>query len=237
MLLPVLTGFSVGLLGSLHCIGMCGPIALSLPVHHQPAFQKHLNILLYNLGRAFMYALLGAFFGLIGSSFKLFGLQQFLSIAGGLIILALAMIYYFRPGWLSSGRFGLHISSRLGKKLKAGQSHSAFFSIGVFNGLLPCGLVYMALASAFAAGTVWRGSVLMFAFGLGTLPLMYIFTLSTKWITASVRNRLRKLVPIWIAVLGIMMIVRGLNLGIPYLSPTMNPHTHTVEHCCETPHD
>lgn len=231
------TGLSIGLLGSFHCIGMCGPIALSLPVHRMATVPKHLNILLYNLGRALTYALLGALFGLLGNSFQIFGLQQFLSIFGGITILALAWIYYYRPAWLSSGKIGTQVSSRLSKKLAQDKSHLTFLSIGLLNGFLPCGLVYMALASAFATGTPTHGAILMFFFGLGTLPLMYVFMLSSQWITASARNYLRKIIPVWIAVLGVLMILRGLNLGIPYISPSMNSETNQVENCCGSPND
>lgn len=235
MLLPIITGLSIGLLGSFHCIGMCGPIALSLPVHHLPPAQKHLNIFLYNFGRACTYAIIGALFGFLGSSFKIFGLQQFLSIFGGVLIIALAVIYHFRPTWLSTGKWGRGLTSKLAQQLKKDKNHLTFFSIGLLNGFLPCGLVYMALASAFATGAVWSGALLMFFFGLGTLPLMYVFILSSKWINAATRRYLNKIIPIWVIILGVLMILRGANLGIPYLSPTMNEETQTVEHCCDTP--
>lgn len=231
----IITGFSIGILGSLHCIGMCGPIALSLPVHQMPAAQKYSNILLYNTGRAITYALMGAVLGLLGSSFQLFGLQQILSITGGVLILMTALIYYFKPGWLAGGKWGAKISSLLGQQMRKEKSYSTFLTIGMLNGFLPCGLVYMALISAFATGTVWQGSLLMFFFGLGTLPLMSILMISGKWLKSSTKNLFKKIVPVWIVAMAVVMILRGMNLGIPYISPAFNTDTNCVEKCCEMP--
>lgn len=232
---PIITGLSIGLLGSLHCLGMCGPIALSLPVHQMPPVQKYTNILLYNIGRATTYALMGAVLGLLGSSFQIFGLQQILSITGGILILITALVYYFRPGWLTSGKWGAKISSLLGQQLKKEKSYTTFFFIGMLNGALPCGLVYMALISAFATGAVWKGSLLMFFFGLGTLPLMSLLMISGKWVKASTKNLFKKIVPVWIVAMAFIMILRGMNLGIPYISPSFNTDTNCVEKCCEVP--
>lgn len=231
----IITGFSIGILGSLHCIGMCGPIALSLPVHQMPAAQKYSNILLYNTGRAITYALMGAVLGLLGSSFQLFGLQQILSITGGVLILLTALIYYFKPGWLAAGKWGAKISTLLGQQMRKEKSYTTFLSIGILNGFLPCGLVYMALISAFATGTVWQGSLLMFFFGLGTLPLMSILMISGKWLKSSTKNLFKKVVPVWIVAMAVVMILRGMNLGIPYISPSFNTDTNCVEKCCEVP--
>lgn len=230
---PIVTGLSIGLLGSLHCVGMCGPIALSLPIHQMPTFQKYSNIFLYNFGRALTYALMGAVLGWAGSSFQIFGLQQFLSIFGGVLILVLAWIYQYRPAWLSSGKWGAKVSSLLGEQMRKQKSYSTFLLIGLINGLLPCGLVYMALASAFAMGNILNGSILMFFFGLGTLPLMSLLMISSKWLKASVKAYFKKIVPIWIVIMAVLLILRGLNLGIPYISPAFNADSNCVEKCCE----
>ena len=231
--IPIITGLSLGILGSMHCVGMCGPIALSLPVHQLPPVQKYANIFLYNIGRAFTYAMMGAVLGFLGSSCEIFGLQQALSIGGGVLILILAAIYYLRPGWVGSTAWSAKVSNKLGQLMRKDKSYGTYFSIGILNGFLPCGLVYMALISAFATGAVWKGSVLMFFFGLGTIPMMAGIMIAGKWIKPSVKNLFRKLVPFWIVTLGIIMILRGMNLGIPYISPTYNSDTQCVENCCE----
>jgi sulfite exporter TauE/SafE len=231
--IPIITGLSLGILGSMHCVGMCGPIALSLPVHQLPTLQKYSNIFLYNIGRAMTYAIMGAILGLLGSSFQIFGLQQALSIGGGILILLFAFIYYFRPGWVSSTAWSSKISKQLGLLMRKEKSYATYLSIGILNGFLPCGLVYMALISAFATGAVWKGSLLMFFFGLGTLPMMAGIMIAGKWIKPSVKNAFKKIVPVWILALGIVMILRGMNLGIPYISPSYNSDSQCVEHCCE----
>ncbi|MCO5234333.1 MAG: sulfite exporter TauE/SafE family protein [Chitinophagales bacterium] len=230
---PILTGLSIGLLGSLHCIGMCGPIALSLPVHQMPPVQKFANIFLYNLGRALTYAAMGGILGWLGSSFQIFGFQQFLSILGGVLILILAWFYQYRPAFLSSGKLGVKVSMLLGQQMKKQKSFSTFLTIGLLNGLLPCGLVYMALVSAFATGSIGNAAILMFFFGLGTLPLMSILVVSSQWLKASVKSYFKKIIPIWIVFMGVLMILRGMNLGIPYISPSFNADANCVEKCCE----
>ena len=231
--IPIITGLSLGILGSMHCVGMCGPIALSLPVHQLPTLQKYSNIFLYNIGRAMTYAIMGAILGLLGSSVQIFGLQQALSIGGGILILLFAFIYYFRPGCVSSTAWSSKISKQLGLLMRKEKSYATYLSIGILNGFLPCGLVYMALISAFATGAVWKGSLLMFFFGLGTLPMMAGIMIAGKWIKPSVKNAFKKIVPVWILALGIVMILRGMNLGIPYISPSYNSDSQCVEHCCE----
>ncbi|MCO5249032.1 MAG: sulfite exporter TauE/SafE family protein [Chitinophagales bacterium] len=230
----ILTGLSLGLLGGLHCVGMCGPIALSLPVHRLQTMEKYLSIFLYNFGRAITYAVLGMIPGLLGQSFQFFGLQQALSITAGILMLLFAAIYFFRPHWLDSGKIGVKISSLMGIQMQKEKTYSTFLVIGLINGLLPCGLVYMALVAAFATGSVWKSSALMFFFGIGTLPLMALLMISGKWIKTSTRHLFKKIVPIWITALAIILILRGMNLGIPYLSPMMNQHTHYMEGCCTT---
>src|ERR1700752_1363380 len=83
----LLAALSLGFFGSFHCIGMCGPIALAIPVYNQNKFHKTASIIFYNAGRIFTYSLLGVLFGLIGQGFALAGLQQLLSVTLGLIIL------------------------------------------------------------------------------------------------------------------------------------------------------
>ncbi|MGZ4043606.1 MAG: sulfite exporter TauE/SafE family protein, partial [Bacteroidia bacterium] len=83
----IVAAISLGLLGSFHCIGMCGPIALALPVHQATVFRKVVAILLYNSGRIITYSLLGLLFGIIGQGFAVFGLQQVLSVSLGTLIL------------------------------------------------------------------------------------------------------------------------------------------------------
>jgi uncharacterized protein len=229
----IITGLSIGALGSFHCIGMCGPIALSLPIHSGNGFQKTLSILLYNIGRALTYAVMGLIFGLLGSSLNVFGLQQWLSIIAGCLILFLLFFSTFNPGSkIVNSRFNGLIKEKLSGFLSADKSTFSYLVIGLLNGWLPCGLVYVAIAASFALGNVWESTLLMFAFGLGTLPIMASLMLFGKFISQQTRGVINKLVPFVIGIMAILLISRGLNLGIPYLSPSYNKQEQKVEECC-----
>lgn len=220
----LLAAIVIGFLGGFHCVGMCGPIAMALPVHTKSATQKILSILTYNAGRIITYSLFGVVFGAIGQSFVFFGLQQALSITMGSLILFFLIVSYFgkvQNPILSKAYFFVN-------KVKAGLSglfrkrtYSSFFSIGMLNGLLPCGLVYMALAGALATGDILKGALFMAFFGLGTLPFMFAVTYYSNLISIKIRNRMRKVVPVVVAVMAVLMILRGMNLGINYVSPKL----------------
>lgn len=214
----------LGFLGGFHCVGMCGPIAMALPVHTKSPAQKVLTILIYNFGRIITYSIFGLLFGAIGQSFVLFGLQQALSITLGALILFFVIISYFgkvNNPILSKVYFFINaVKSKL-SFLFTKRNYSAFFSIGMLNGLLPCGLVYMALAGAIATGSIVNGSLFMMFFGLGTLPFMFAVTYYSNLISVNLRNKMRKVVPVVLGMMAILMILRGMNLGIDYISPKL----------------
>lgn len=218
--LVLITGFSIGILGGFHCIGMCGPIALSLPVHQYALPKRIYSVLLYNLGRALTYALLGLFIGLLGQGFELFKIQQYASIIAGVLILTI-LFFSSRTSvqipFLSP--FFIKVKSQLARLLKTEKSGSSFLAIGIVNGFLPCGLVYIAIAASVAAGSAIKSALLMFAFGLGTLPLMALTMFVGKYISLNIKNKLNKLSPYLIGIVAVLLILRGLNLGIPYISP------------------
>lgn len=214
---------SLGFLGSFHCVGMCGPIAMALPVHHLGWFKKILGILTYNLGRSLTYAAIGSLFGLLGQGFVMIGLQRYLSISLGIFILASVFIpQHVISKYKISNRifqFFNQIKNNI-SSLFSRQKFSSLFFIGVLNGLLPCGLVYMSMAGAVASGNILNGALFMFFFGLGTLPLMLSVSWFSHLISLSFRSTVRKLVPYVMSVMAVMLILRGMNLGIPYLSPS-----------------
>lgn len=218
----ILAGLGIGLIGSFHCIGMCGPIALSLPIYGKSKAEKLLLIILYNLGRACSYASLGLLFGYIGNQFFLFGYQRAFSISLGLLLL----IFLFAHQFLSS-RFAIidkifnRVKSALAKRLQSTQNSYSYFLIGVANGFLPCGLVYLAIGSAMATGNMLYGAALMFVFGMGTFPLMISLMIFGRFISVTFRNRMRKMVPAFIVLTALIIILRGMNLGIPYISPQL----------------
>jgi len=231
--LAIVTGLGIGALGSFHCIGMCGPIALALPVHGGTWWHKTSSVLLYNLGRAFTYAFMGLIFGLLGKSFSVFGLQQWLSIIAGVLILFLLFFNHFSLTQNTPfGGFNRIVKEQLGHFLRGDKTPSTFLAIGLLNGWLPCGLVYVAIASALAMGSPAGGALLMFAFGLGTLPVMASLMVFGKFISLKVRAGINRAVPYFIGFMAVLLILRGLNLGIPYVSPSYNAEEDCVENCC-----
>jgi len=221
----LIAAISLGFLGSFHCIGMCGPIAMSLPVHNKPPLIKYALILSYNFGRIITYSAMGVLAGSIGRSFILAGLQQALSISIGIILLAYVFLP-FKNGW-SGYSFFLWIKTSFAKVFSIGSS-SSLFLVGILNGLLPCGLVYIGIAGAVATGDLLKGALFMAVFGAGTFPMMILIPLTGSLITASLRHKMLRIMPVMITVMALVLIVRGLNLGIPYLSPKINATTNTV---------
>ncbi len=236
--MEILSAFIIGLVGSLHCIGMCGPIALALPSSQQNKFKFVLGRVLYNVGRIISYALMGAFFGLIGSKIALFGFQQTLSLAIGILLLLYVIIPKSLIHKLPRIKLVDNFTSVIKKSFTSlwrKDSLSSLLLIGILNGFLPCGLVYVAIAGAAATGTIQHGALFMILFGLGTLPMMTIIALLGNFITLQLRRRLTKLIPVFIALLAIIFILRGLNLGIKYISPKLSIKSAAVtQHdCCK----
>lgn len=211
-----------GLLGSFHCVGMCGPIAFMLPVDRSNSFRKVTQISFYHFGRLLAYAIIGLSFGLIGKSFYLFGIQQQLSIVIGalMIIVVILPVQTFNKYNLSKPIYRLisKVKSSLGKALKK-KSTDTFLSIGFLNGFLPCGLVYMAVFASLTMTSVLESSLYMVLFGIGTIPLMTSAIYLGKFLNATVKQRIQKMVPVFVVIIGLLFIIRGMGLGIPYLSP------------------
>lgn len=216
------TGFIFGLISSLHCIGMCGPIAMMLPVSHKNPTRKALQVITYHFGRITAYTLLGLAFGMLGKGLYLAGMQQQISIVVGIMMILIALIpekklaqYNFsKPIYKVISKLKLGLGNQFKKK-----TFDALFSIGFLNGLLPCGLVYAALFGAIAMQNIVLGMTYMLLYGLGTVPMMSLVVYASGLISNAWRNQLQKIIPIVTVFLGILFIVRGLGLGIPFLSP------------------
>ncbi|MDP2724286.1 MAG: sulfite exporter TauE/SafE family protein [Bacteroidales bacterium] len=211
-----------GLVGSLHCIGMCGPIAVALPLGKRNYGYKILGSLTYNLGRILTYGILGALFGLLGQGIEMAGLQQWASIGiGAIMILSVIFPALFKGKMKFEQLFFGYAGKLVGKfrQLFAISSLPSLFLIGLLNGLLPCGLVYVAVAGAINTNDTFFGIIYMVIFGLGTIPIMTAIPLIGNMIGRQIRKRFAKALSIFIVILGIIFILRGLSLGIPYLSP------------------
>ena len=229
-----LTALIFGLLGSFHCVGMCGPIAFMLPINRKNKTKGFFQILSYHLGRLFTYSLLGLLFGFLGKSFYFFGFQQQLSIFVGvsMILVILFPKVFSKINFSKSiNKIIFKVKNALGKELKK-KGNDTFFTIGFLNGFLPCGLVYMAVFGAIATTSILAGSLYMFVFGLGTIPLMTAVVYLGNFTKGNFRRSIQKAIPIVVVFIGVLFVLRGLGLGIPYVSPLpINEVTSTLEGC------
>ncbi|MFH6769886.1 sulfite exporter TauE/SafE family protein [Gaetbulibacter aquiaggeris] len=218
----LISAFLLGLLGSFHCVGMCGPIAFMLPVDRNNTYKKVTQLSLYHIGRLLSYSIMGLVFGLIGKGLNLFGFQQQLSIIIGVIMIIVILIPYktFNKYNVSKPIYKVisKVKSALGSALKK-KTSDTFLTIGFLNGFLPCGLVYMAVFGAIAGGNAAEGSLYMAFFGLGTIPLMTTAIYFSNFLKGAMRQKIQKAIPVFVVLIGVLFILRGLGLGIPYISP------------------
>lgn len=213
----LLTPLILGLAGSLHCIGMCGPLVLALPLHAREKWQVVKQMAVYHSGRILTYAALGVMFGLLGKGIALAGLQKVLAIGAGFLMIGMAfMAWRFErlitalPGF---GKFTLEVQQRIGGLMRQYPGR-ATFSMGLLNGLLPCGLVYAALAGAIATTDTLEGGLFMAVFGLGTLPLLFAVSVLGGAFGKTVRQKIRFLQPVLMTIAGLLLLQRGFNLDL-----------------------
>jgi sulfite exporter TauE/SafE len=217
------TAFLFGLISSFHCIGMCGPIAMMLPVERNNPAKKATQIVTYHLGRLTAYGSIGLLFGLLGKGLFLAGIQQQMSVVIGVAMIVViltpekvfAQYNFSKPvfRWISK------MKQTLGSHFK-NKSYKSLFIIGLLNGLLPCGMVYVALFGAIAMQSAGFGVLYMLLFGLGTVPLMSAVVYVNSFLTVPFRNKIQKAIPYVGVIIGVLFILRGLGLGIPYVSPS-----------------
>ncbi|GGF29520.1 sulfite exporter TauE/SafE family protein [Echinicola rosea] len=215
------TALILGFLGSFHCLGMCGPIALA--VSATDAKRYWWRKLWYNVGRTVTYGVLGILVGFLGKGLELAGIQQWLSMSIGALIIVFALLYKQSERVLARGGFyGMmaKVKTALGYWLKKGGT-TAFFMTGLVNGFLPCGMVYIALLASLALSNPLQGAVYMMAFGLGTLPLLFLLMVGSDVFSPMWRQRLFKMMPYFAVLIGVLFIFRGLGLGIHFLSPEL----------------
>jgi sulfite exporter TauE/SafE len=212
---------------------MCGPIALSLPAVNKGKNSKFISVFLYNSGRVATYSFFGLLFGLIGRTFALFGYQQWLSISMGAIIIFFLLLPKKNNVFEKTNivvHFFYKVRTSLGKFLRRRNYKSVFF-IGLLNGLLPCGLVYMAVAGAIATASVFKSTLFMAFFGFGTFPMMLGVSFFGSFINVTARQKIRAAYPYFMFIMACLLIIRGLGLGIPYLSPAPFVTSHTAILC------
>lgn len=224
------TAFILGLAGSLHCIGMCGPLVMSLPFRKEQGTLSASRFFFYHIGKLTTYSAFGAVAGLLGSSFAFFHWQQALSfIAGGALLLLTLLPFLKRK--LSFGTTVSTLYARLHQRATQLPSSVYLFLSGLLNGLLPCGLVYAALAGAAATGHLYSAILFMFFFGLGTMPSLSSVIFLQHKMQWKYRSLLSKSSMYLSLAVALLLLLRGMNLGIPYVSPHIND-TATEMSCC-----
>lgn len=226
------TALLTGLLGSFHCVGMCGPIAMSTPTVGFSLLDRVTGKLIYNFGRIITYSLMGIVLGAFGFGLKLAGLQQSISIIAGVIIILGVLFNHQSLHRFIGNPFSL-FSGKLAGKLFQHKTYLSLLLIGLLNGLLPCGFVYIGLIGAVATQDLWNGGLFMFFFGLGTLPLMFFVSMLGQFISIQTRSKINRFTPLLALLVGCLFILRGLNLGLPYLSPKIGSDQNKVEECCK----
>ena len=220
--------FFIGLFGSVHCVGMCGPLALAIPSYQNKWWIIVLEKLLYNFGRIITYSLLGLLIGVIGRQLWLYGLQQDVSILSGILIIFAGLSRIFKLYLRPNKYFSIPVSA-FNKLLHYALKHRAgHLFIGMLNGLLPCGFVYLAMVGAVNTPSPISAGQFMFWFGVGTLPLMLLATIGSGFVGYALRRRINKIIPYVMVCLGCWFILRGLSLDIPYLSPAQQTISGTI---------
>ena len=215
--MTLLTPILLGLAASLHCVGMCGPLMLALPLDAAGKRQVVSQMLTYHSGRILTYAALGVLFGLLGKGIALAGFQKGLSIGAGVFMLAMAFTAWrfeqlvtALPGF---GKFTQRVKLEIGNLLKQ-NPNGATLGVGLLNGLLPCGMVYAALAGAIATTGAAEGGMFMAMFGMGTLPLMLAVSVLGRSFNHAIRQKIRIVQPILLTLAGLLLLQRGLHLDL-----------------------
>lgn len=216
--------FFMGLFGSLHCVAMCGPLLLALPSVGENQWTKAKNRFVYQIGRILTYGVIGLFIGFIGIGISMKGWQQALSIMTGIALILIALFHFIGTKNSSILKIQQKLLAPLIKQMgywlhKPGGS----FMTGMLNGVLPCGMVYMALATALNTGSAINGARFMILFGLGTLPLLLTTAVVGNFIKSKIPFKLSAWLPFLFLIMGSWFVLRGANLDIPFLSPLIYP--------------
>lgn len=217
----LITALVLGLTSNFHCIGMCGPIALAIPLDRTSVLTKIWGVLQYNTGRVLAYSILGFIIGSIGITISTIGFLQVISIVSGVLMIIYAWnkqlsLLFKLPNF--GGGFQRIINQAFGKTIKR-KTVLQLSLLGFLNGLLPCGMVYLALVNALLLGSPEGGALGMIVFGIGTLPAMMIVGFAANSISGNLRRQFTKAVPYLLTIVGVLIVLRGMNLNIPMISP------------------
>jgi sulfite exporter TauE/SafE len=221
----IIAALTTGLIGSLHCVGMCGPLAMALPVGRLPRSQRALAMGLYHLGRITAYSGLGLLVGTIGQGLLLAGLQRSVSIAAGFFLLIWVLFQHGKLTGLSLNWGRSWVTKPMSRFLQR-PTLQAFTGLGFLNGLLPCGFLYVALTGAITTGSATTGALYMALFGLGTVPALLLVRFLPRLFPVTLRRRFTVLMPVITIALALLLLVRGI-----YPSTVIDPTGHEVPIC------
>ena len=212
--------FMMGLFGSLHCAVMCGPIMLGMPFKKSNFLNSGFQLLLYQFGRIAVYTLLGLLAGLVGKSIGVFTNQKVLSVSVGIILIVFTLLQLNKRYIKGYSKIQFMVLAPVSKLMgKVFNLPFWGFFAGMLNGIIPCGMVYLALATALNTGDVKTAGGFMFVFGLGTAPLMMMISLGGIYLKKYIRFNTNKLIPWFMLFMGVLFILRAADLGIPFISP------------------
>lgn len=211
------TALTLGFLGSLHCLGMCGPLVMAIPSTGKTNLETAANVTGYHTSRLAAYALLGILPGVIGAGLHVTAAQQWISIIVGILFLVGCVISLrgqlrISIGWVD--RASNAIQNLFFRYSRSG-SRSHLLGLGFLNGLIPCGMVYMAMAAALGTGSVTGSMLFMIAFGAGTVPIFFGLAFIQSRKVLNLRPYLIKLIPVSLAILGVIFLWRGLAITVP----------------------
>lgn len=228
---PLLGSFAViGFVGSLHCAGMCGPLVIAMPWNRIEKGTWH-KAIIYHLSRSSTYAILGVIVGFVGQTIGLAKWQQYAAIVAGI----LSLLLFFVPMLSLRGKLVSKWSQTVTEMFSSVVRKKSWFMVpllGMLNGLLPCGFLAMALLASLASASPVYGGMAMFVFGLTTLPTLLLTAQVGKTVLQLVKLNTFQLARYTALILGVLFLLRGLNLNIPYISPKVESSGVT---CCHKP--
>lgn len=198
---------------------------MALPLAGQSPRRRLFSMLLYHGGRLLTYASLGLAFGLAGRRLQLAGLQQGFSIGLGILLLVACLLSLVHRQIASIPPFAAfqRLITQLNVHLWQSPQRYGYLLLGMGNGLLPCGLVYLAVAAALTTGHAGLSSLFMGSFGLGTLPALLAVGYGGWRLNLYWRSLFKQAVPFVMMTTAVLLILRGLDLNIPFISPLL-PH-------------
>ncbi|MFY0689222.1 MAG: sulfite exporter TauE/SafE family protein [Cyclobacteriaceae bacterium] len=205
------TGFVLGMMGSVHCVGMCGPLAAAVPSKPD---RPMISALLFNGGRVLTYGFIGVVLGLVGFGINLMGLQSYLSVFTGILLLGALVYPQLLKGKLGRNPLAKKINLWMVARMKQ-LSFGSIFTLGMLNGLLPCGLIWVALAGAMETGYVETAGLYMVLFGIGNSIPLFMIKVSKDFFLKLTAWRPKRMVPYLSFGLAVFFILRGSVMMLP----------------------